>query len=167
MRKGEPKTSLGLAANAFLKCLRPGAATRYWYATRHTAEGLPRSKRNRHSIAFPRFASIQGARPFKAGCNNRICTQTSISVRCDVSGWETDGSTLYRPKKWNRCVGAWGKICARQTCRCEGQTAAHGQITERKPSVAQFRFLFLHGLTGSSEKSAVARSLSGIVIFGE
>jgi hypothetical protein len=39
-------------------------------------------------------------------------------------------------------VGAWGKICARQTCRYEGQTAAHGQITERKHSVTHFRFSF-------------------------
>lgn len=41
-----------------------------------------------------------------------------------------------------RCRGL-GEFCARQTCRYEGQTAAHGQITERKPSVAHLRFSFL------------------------
>jgi CubicO group peptidase (beta-lactamase class C family) len=41
-----------------------------------------------------------------------------------------------------RSRGFGEKICARQTCRYEGQTAAHGQITERKPSVTHLRFSF-------------------------
>jgi hypothetical protein len=37
-----------------------------------------------------------------------------------------------------------GEICARQTC-LGGLAAAHGQITERKYSVAQFRFFYSCG----------------------
>jgi hypothetical protein len=55
-------------------------------------------------------------------------------------------------------VGAWGKICARQTCRYEGQNAAHGQITERNTSVAQARILFLLHEGGRAGDSRNRRS---------
>ncbi len=42
--------------------------------------------------------------------------------------------------RWLRCRGL-GEICARLNClNKKGQTAAHVQITERKASIARFRF---------------------------
>lgn len=55
----------------------------------------------------------------------------------------------------DRIVGAWGKNCARQTCRYEGQSAAHGQITERKPSVPRFRFYFTLPIPGEPNAQPV------------
>ena len=50
-------------------------------------------------------------------------------VQCGVTGWET---------QCGYAVGAWGNLC-QANLPCRGQTAAHGQITERKYSVAQSR----------------------------
>jgi hypothetical protein len=42
-------------------------------------------------------------------------------------------------------VGAWGNLC-KAGLPSARQNAAHDQITERKPSVASFRFVFADGL---------------------
>jgi hypothetical protein len=86
------------------------------------------------SFSCPGCIRIRALRPIKAGCDARTLASDVLTVQGEISGWETDGYTL---------EGVRGKICARQTCRYEGQTAAHGQITERKPSVARMRFLIL------------------------
>jgi hypothetical protein len=67
-----------------------------------------------------------------------LAIEPFFTVQREVPGWETYGYTLW----------GLGEICARQTCRNERQTAAHGQITERKPSVAHFRFSFHSHLSG-------------------
>ena len=94
MRRGEPKSSLGLTHRAFDKRMPGcGAATRYEYANRHTAEGLPRSN------SFPGLIrAIQGASPIKEARKRRRllepALQTVITVQCEISGWETYGDTL-------------------------------------------------------------------------
>jgi len=126
-----------------LKCLRPGAATRYWYAIRHTAEGLTPLQAQSSLDCISPVVSIQGAQTIQGGQQqSNLSRRQILSFAATSPGGRLMGlrSTV---QNLGRHVGAWGKICARQTCRCEGQTAAHGQITERKPSVAQFRFLFL------------------------
>src|ERR1700679_3561848 len=86
------------------------------------------------SFSCPGCIRIRALRPIKAGCDARTLASDVLTVQGEISGGEPDGYTL---------EGVRGKICARQTCRYEGQTAAHGQITERKPSVAQMRFSFI------------------------
>jgi len=99
----------------FLKCLRPGAATRYWYAIRHTAERLTPLQAQSSLDCIPRFASIQGAQTTQGGLQQsrqKTVVAGRISVRCDISGWETDGSTLYRPKTLGpACRGLEENLC--------------------------------------------------------
>ena len=93
MRKGEPKTSLGLTHRAFNRrtpgC---GAATRYSYARRRIAGRLP-------APVFPELIrAIQGASPIKEARKRRLLLepslQTVFTVLREISGWETDGYTL-------------------------------------------------------------------------
>jgi len=60
--------------------------------------------------------------------------RTNLTVHCKLPRRETHGYCA---------VGAWGNLC-QANLPYEGQTAAHGQITERNYSVAQIRF-FLAG----------------------
>ena len=78
----------------FLKCLRPGAATRYWYAIRHTAERLTPLQAQSSLDCIPRFASIQGAQTIQGGqrCSNPRF-RLRLAGRCEISGWETYGFT--------------------------------------------------------------------------
>jgi hypothetical protein len=98
----------------------PGAAERYFHARQHSAGRLPRSH---HSRVTPIHSRMLGRR----------CMPGPRMVRRAKS----PGGRLV----WSRLKG-FGGICARQRCLLEGQTAAHGQITERRYSVARIRFSF-------------------------
>ena len=51
--------------------------------------------------------------------------------------------THLSPGRRGYAVGAWGKSVKGDRCLSEGQSAAHGQITERKSIVAWITFLLL------------------------
>ena len=142
MRRGEPKTSLGLAANAFEMLEARSCHTLLVRHPAHCRRAHPAPGAIVTRLHSP-VASIQGAQTIQGGQQqSNLSRRQILSFAATSPGGRLMGlrSTV---QNLGRHVGAWGKICARQTCRCEGQTAAHGQITERKPSVAQFRFLFL------------------------
>src|SRR5271157_59807 len=76
--------------------------------------------------------------------------RTVFTVQCNVPGWETHGHALYHPRKQRPYLGnpglegLGGNLCP-ANLPSEGQTAAHGQITERKYSIARFRFSLARG----------------------
>ena len=117
---------------------RPGAATRYIYARRRLAGLATRS------LLASRFAA-----PVHPRRVVRLIPAGPEHSPRQSSGWESN---------WvSRCRGL-GEICARQTCRRKGQTAAHGQITERRYSVPRFRF----SSAGESGRVPVAGNPPGI-----
>ncbi len=94
----------------------PGAATRYLYAGRLIA--------GRHHC--PQCFRPSAAIPFKEAALPALPDQHRVPGR--VAGWET---------QWLRCRGLGKSVKGRLPCLW--QTTAHGQITERKLSVAHFR----------------------------
>ena len=70
---------------------------------------------------------------------------TILTVQCTSPDRRLMGMRSITPGNKDHFLGTpiykgLGEICARQTCLFEGQSAAHGQITERNFSVARFRF---------------------------
>src|ERR1700691_4224697 len=79
------------------------------------------------SYSIPGNIRTNAPNPFKAGCDARTLTLDQD----DKSNAKSPGGRLMGI----RSRGLGEKICARQTCRYEGQTAAHFQITERNTSL--------------------------------
>ena len=97
------------------RSIGPGAATRYIIARRHIAE-------RHHAPDCSRFRRLISFKDTKA-----FGSQTIDRSRAESPGWRL---------KWSRCRGlgenlCWGKLAL------IGLAAAHGQITERKYSIAR------------------------------
>ena len=95
---------------------RPGVRSCHTLPVRQAAHRRP----GYPARSFPGFIRDSAPRPFKAGCGTRTLASGCVSRQ---------KRNLRVGDSWVYAVGAWGKICARQTCRYKGQTAAHGQIT--------------------------------------
>src|ERR1035437_7761312 len=118
MRKGEPKVVLDWPANIQGENARGPElphATCTPSCTLPAGSTLPRTPDSCAPIQF-KDAEASGAGP-----NHGPAQSHRVG---DSSGY---------------AVGAWGNLCKAEL-PSEGQTAAHGQITERKPSVSRFRF---------------------------
>jgi hypothetical protein len=146
MRKGEPKTSLGLTSSAFQ---RNAEGPELPHATRMPGDTMPAG----YPLLFnPRFHPNQCAQSIQGG------------LRCSNPRFRLSSQSNTKPPGGRlmgiRSRGLGEKICARQTCPYEGQTAAHFQITERKPSVAHLRFSFIShegGAQGSRMNDSCCR----------
>jgi len=117
MRKGEPESSTGLATrHSKGERQRPGAATRCL----QPAHCRPTTRSH-----FSRFHLRRSGTPVQSRRQDTECRTHSRSIA------EAPGRRLMGTRLWGL-----EKICARQA-RLQRQTAAHGQITERKLSVSQ------------------------------
>ena len=103
MRKGEPKTSLGLAAgHSRGEHPQPGAATRYLSASRLIAGRLPAPAQSIFDRT-PRFHSRESNSPIhsrRPGCSNP-CRGPSSQSNANSQGGRILG----------HAVGAWGNLC--------------------------------------------------------
>ena len=131
MRKGEPTTSLGLANKAF-KGRTPEARSCHTLLVCQSAHC-------RMATRFHIFPGVTRGHPFRQSIQGGRDARTVAADHLH--------SPLQTPRVgdlWVCAVGAWGNLC-QANLPYEGQTAAHGQITERKSSVARFRFSLVCG----------------------
>ena len=109
MRKGEPKTSLGLARNAFFEMLEARSChTLLVRLPAHCRRATPLQAQSSLDC-IPRFASIQGAQTIQGGLQ-----QSNLNRRLEFPFAATSpGGRLMglrsTVQKMNRHVGAWGK----------------------------------------------------------
>jgi hypothetical protein len=131
MRRGEPTTSLGLALEHSRGNARgPELPHATCLPSGQMPSGYP-LPRNRLSITLPGFRSRQSNSPVhsrRPGCSNP-CRRPSSQSNASSQGGRLMGI---------RCRGLGKSVPGKAAFR--RQSAAHGQITERKYSIAQFRF---------------------------
>ena len=113
MRKGEPKSSLGLES---------------W----HSKE-MPAHPELTHATCYASCGTL----PVRLHAPVLPGLRRSIQKGCNCLRGPIHGPQTQSPgRRLVYAVGAWGNLCKAEM-PVEGQTAAHGQITERKVSVAR------------------------------